>query len=1432
MIQKIAAFSVHNKLIVALGTLALLVWGIFELQRLPVDAVPDITDDQVQILTVSPSLGATDVERLITFPVELACSNAPRVKQVRSFSRFGLSVVTVVFEEGTDIYWARQQLSERLAQLQGTIPPSLGIPRLGPVSSGLGEIYQYVVRCRDGYEGRYSPAQLRSIQDWVIRRQLLSVKGIADVSSFGGLLKEYEVQLQPAQLKAYGVTPREIADVLSANNENAGGSYIEEGPALSYIRSEGLMQNRSDIENTVLKHTHNGLPIRIKDVARVGEGHAIPYGALCYNGNCNVSGAVVMMLRGENSSAVIARVKNKVEEIQQMLPEGVVIEPFLDRTKMVNNAISTVKTNLAEGAIIVLLVLFLFLGDLRAAFIVASVIPLAMLFAIGLMNAFGVSGNLMSLGALDFGLLIDGAVIIVEAILFYYMQHRNEQTDKDALTADIAGKMLKAAIFGQLIILVVYLPIFSLQGVEGKMFKPMAQTVSFALVGAFLLSLTYVPMMSAWLLKMPAPGRKNFADRWEHFLQKQYRRILTRAIAHKKTVLGAALLLFIPAAVSVYFIGGEFIPQLEEGDFAVETRLLPGSNLHTTQQHTAQASQLLLKFPEVEKVVTKIGSSEIPTDPLPLEIADMIVVLKDKKEWTTAHSFAELADTMNRALSAYPGATFSFQFPVQMRFNELLTGAKQDVVCKIFGENLDSLVSYAAQLRSLIESTEGASDIYVESVSGMPQTVIRYNYAALAAYGVQVSDINRTVEAAFAGSKAGQIYEGEKSYDIVLRLPPETRNSLRNLKQLPVQTAAGVQVPLEALADIREISGYNQVQRENTQRRIIIGFNVKGRDVQSVVKEIQQKAASLKLSPGYYIHYGGSFENLQEASARLSIALPIALGLIFVLLFFAFGSVGQSIRVYSAIPLSSIGGIAALWLRGMPFSISAGIGFIALFGVAVLNGVVLVSEINKLKKEMHTDMTAIVIQACINRLRPVLLTATVASLGFLPMALSNGAGAEVQRPLATVVIGGLISSTLLTLLVLPILFLIRSKPRPAALALICMLLAGGSSFAQIPVNYTQALQIMHDSSKTFVALNLEQESIERLRGSGWNLPKTQLSFSYGNINSAAVDNGFLLQQNLEFPTVYAAQSRLIRSEQQMARADNALNRKEREKELATQFWRFLWLREKILRAQQKDSLLQIFEKAARSRVRSGESGIWEEKTAENERMLVYQELLNLRNDSDLTLQRFNSLLQATATYIPSGSSALIQADSMAGGTMHPVLLRAAALEQSALYRWRVKTARILPDITLGYSNMTIIGYQNPAGTDIYFDGRKRFGTFQAGLSLPVFSGAALRETRSERFRFQSCQALNQATQYDYQARYNTARLRAERLRQSILSYQSQLLPSARQMEQIALSQWQSGAISYSDWFLMYRNCLSIYESYLDLVWQYNTAAIEFNYLKP
>jgi cobalt-zinc-cadmium resistance protein CzcA len=1036
MLNKIIEFSIRNKLIIGLFIIGLIGYGTYELTKLPIDAVPDITNNQVQVITVAPSFGATDIERLVTFPIEQANNNISGLTEIRSFSRFGLSLVTIVFDDETDIYWARQQVAERLQKIQSTIPQGIGTPELGPVSTGLGEIYQYVIRPKEGYEKKYNETDLRTIQDWIVRRQLLGVQGVAEVSSFGGKLKQFEISVDPNKLQSHNITIHDVFSALEANNQNTGGAYIEKGPTVLFIRSEGLIGSKEDIENISIKATENGTPLFIRDVADVNIGYSTRYGAMCYNDKGEVAGAVVMMLKGANSSDVIKKVKERVAQIQKTLPEGVVIEPFLDRTKMVNNAIGTVEQNLMEGALIVIFVLVLFLGNFRAGLLVASVIPLAMLFAIILMNTFGVSGNLMSLGALDFGLIVDGAVIIVEAVMHQLSHGKKfkdlkqlDQTQMDNEVNYSASKMMNSAVFGQIIILVVYLPIFTLQGIEGKMFKPMAQTVAFALLGAFVLSLTYIPMMSALFLSKKTKHKPNISDKLMYVVERAYQKALGKIVRFPKLILSSVILLFISAIIVLSSLGGEFIPALEEGDFAVETRVLTGSNLNTTIENTQKAAHILkTQFPEVEKVVTKIGSGEVPTDPMPMEAADMMVILKDKSEWTSAKTFNELAEKMGKAVAEIPGITTSFQFPVQMRFNELMTGAKQDVVCKIFGENLDTLAAYSQKLGAIVNTVEGAKNLYLEPVTGMPEVIIEYNRDAIAQYNLNIAEINKVVNTAFAGQSSGLLFEGEKRFDVVVRLNTDKRNDLDDVKNLLIPTPLGTQIPLYQLAKVEIKNGPNQIQREDAKRRIIIGFNVRGRDVQSIVNELQKKVdATIKFPSGYYITYGGAFENLNAAKQRLMIAVPVSLILIFLLLFFAFNSVRHSLLIYSAIPLSAIGGIFFLALRGMPFSISAGVGFIALFGVAVLNGIVLIAEFNRLKKEGYKSLHRIVFMGTKVRLRPVLMTAFVASLGFLPMALSNGAGAEVQRPLATVVIGGLMIATFLTLFVLPILYIVFEK---------------------------------------------------------------------------------------------------------------------------------------------------------------------------------------------------------------------------------------------------------------------------------------------------------------------------------------------------------------------------------------------------------------------
>jgi len=1036
MLNKIIEFSIRNKLIVGLFVIALIGYGSYELTRLPIDAVPDITNNQVQVITIAPSFGATDIERLVTFPIEQANNNISGLKEIRSFSRFGLSLVTIVFDDDVDIYWARQQVTERLQQIQSQIPQSIGKPELAPVTTGLGEIYQYVVRAKEGYENKYNETELRTIQDWLVRRQLLGLRGVAEVSSFGGKLKQFEIAINANKLQSFNITINDVFSALEKNNQNTGGAYIEKGPTVLFIRSEGLLGNISDIENISIKATESGRPLFIRDVAEVKIGFATRYGAMCYNDKGEVSGAVVMMLKGANSSDVIKTVKDRVNQIQKTLPEGVVIEPFLDRTKMVNNAIGTVEKNLLEGALIVIFVLVLFLGNFRAGLLVASVIPLAMLFAIILMNTFGVSGNLMSLGALDFGLIVDGAVIIVEAVM-HQLTHGKKfknitQLNQDQMDAEVnmsASKMMNSAVFGQVIILVVYLPIFTLQGIEGKMFKPMAQTVAFALLGAFVLSLTYIPMMSALFLSKKTKHKQNISDKLMIWVEKGYQHALAKVLRFPKIALSSVVILFISAMITLTFLGGEFIPALEEGDFAVETRVLPGSNLKTSIESVTQAAKILKsKFPEVEKVVAKIGSGEVPTDPMPIDASDLMIILKDKAKWTSAKTFPELAEKMSKELEVVLGTTFSFQFPVQMRFNELMTGAKQDVVCKIFGEDLDTLATYAEKLGKLVGNVEGAKNLYIEPVTGMPEIVINYNRPAIAQYNLNIAEINKIVNTAFAGQSTGLVFEGEKHFDVVVRLHTNQRKNIEDIRSLLIPTPQGPQIPLYQLANVSIKNGPNQIQREDAKRRIVVGFNVRGRDVQTIVNELQQKVdKQIKFPSGYYVTYGGAFENLNAAKQRLMIAVPVSLVMIFILLFFAFNSFKQGLLIYSAIPLSAIGGIFFLALRGMPFSISAGVGFIALFGVAVLNGIVLIAEFNRLKKEGMKNLQRIVLMGTKVRLRPVLMTAFVASLGFLPMALSDGAGAEVQRPLATVVIGGLMIATFLTLFVLPVLYIVFQK---------------------------------------------------------------------------------------------------------------------------------------------------------------------------------------------------------------------------------------------------------------------------------------------------------------------------------------------------------------------------------------------------------------------
>ena len=1057
MFQKLITYSIRHKLVIGVLSIALAIWGVWSLMHLPFDSTPDITDNQVQVITQAPSLGAQEVEQYVTTPVEMALANIPRIQERRSISRSGLSVITLVFDDAADIYWARSQVSQVVEQLEKELPKNTET-EMGPIATGLGEIYHYTIRAKEGYEHKYSLTQLRAMQDWIVRKQLSGTPGVAEVSGWGGYVKQYEVAINTDQLNASGVSVSEVFDALQRNNANTGGSYIEENSNQYYIRGIGVVKNLEDVANITVK-TVDGTPVKVGDVAKVQLGHATRFGAVTRNGEGEVVAGIAIMLKGENFQEVIKNVKERISQIQKSLPEGVVIEPFIDRTNLVDRVEGTIARNLIEGGLIVIFVLVIFLGNWRAGLVVASVIPLSMLFAFGMMKTFGIDGNLMSLGAIDFGMIVDSAVIIVEAVVThintghfsqpevraaYLAQCQNggaatpfalTQKQMDEEVHFSASRIRQSAAFGEIIIMIVYIPLMTLVGIEGKMFRPMALTVFFAILGAFILSLTYVPMASSLMLSRKVHTRKTFSDRVIEKLQAWYRPVLDLVLARNKDVITGAVALFCVSIVGFKYLGGEFIPSLEEGDFAVEMSMSQGTSLSQMVESCTKAEKLLKKeYPEIKQVVSRIGSAEIPTDPMPVERADIMIALKPKVEWTSAKTTPELMEKMEETMSAIPGLEAEISQPIQMRNNELLTGIKQDVAIKIFGDDLDVLTQQAGKVKKMIEDVPGVSGIFVEEVAGLPQIQVKYNHEKMAAYGVSVDDISEILETTFAGAVAGSLYEGDKKFDIVLRMDPSQRN-VESLEQLSIPLKDGTDIPLSQVADIDYSPAPAQVSHEDGARRIYVGFNVKGRDVQRTVEDIQEILdEKLKLPDGYYYNYGGEFENLQSATNRLMVVIPIALVIILLLLYATVKNVRESLFVFSAIPLAAIGGVWALWLRGMPFSISAGVGFIALFGVAVLNGIVLIGQMNQMQREEKTadklsasiGVTELIhhriIESCMVRLRPVLMTALVASMGFLPMALSQGDGAEVQRPLATVVIGGLITSTLLTLLVLPAIY--------------------------------------------------------------------------------------------------------------------------------------------------------------------------------------------------------------------------------------------------------------------------------------------------------------------------------------------------------------------------------------------------------------------------
>jgi heavy metal efflux system protein len=1185
MLEKIIDFSVKNKLIIILFTLSVAAFGIFAVLNIPVGAVPDITNNQVQVITTSGNLSTQEIEQFITAPVEMEMANLPGVKEIRSISKFGISVVTVVLDDNLGTYLPRQLIAEKIKSASANIPEIYGSPEMGPITTGLGEIYQYIVDVKPGFENQYSAMDLRTFQDWIIKRRLSGINGVVEINSWGGYLKQYEAAVDPVLLKSLDVSLMEVFDALERNNSISGGSYIEKTNQAYFIRGDGQVKSLEDIENIVVKN-NNGRPILIRDLATVHFGFANRFGAITANGKGETVLGQIMMLKDGNSKEVINEVKTRVAEIQENLPEGVFINPILERSELISKTSFTVAENLILGAIIVMLTVILLLGNLRSALVIASMIPLALLFTISMMYIFGIDANLMSLGALDFGIIIDGAVIIVEFIAIKMNLQKNKilgsegderQTIMDKISFEGASKMMKSAIFGQVIILIVFIPILSLSGVEGKMFHPMALSFSFAIIGAMVMGLTWLPVASALFLKPGKAHKRNISDWIMDMAYKAYYPVIKWSCGHKRMVLGAALISLIFTGFLFTRMGGEFVPTLDEGDFVIQPVLKTGTSLSKTVELTTKMENILIKeFPdEVHQIVSRIGAAEVPTDPMSMEEIDMIIKLKPKDEWKTAKSKEQLADNFKEALSVIPGIEYEFTQPIEMRFNELITGVRSDIAIKIFGEDLDYISKKANEIKNLIADVPGAVDIILEKTTGLPQIKVIYNRSKIAYYGVDVETLNNYLSAAFGGKIAGVVFEGEKRFDMVVRFNNENRTDIDNIRKLQVPVSSGSSVPFAELAEIEYTEGPAKISRENTHRRVVVSVNVRNRDLQSVIFDIQQKIdGNIKLTPGNYIEYGGQFENLKNATNRLMLAVPVALLLIFIFLHFAFKSLKDAIMIFTAIPLATVGGVFLLWLRGMPFSVSAGVGFIALFGIAVLNGIVLIEHLKELQKEGHLSMRELILTGTKNRLRPVMLTAGAAAMGFLPMAISTGAGAEVQRPLATVVIGGLITSTMLTMIALPLLFEIfyniksvKFFPfkiiRSGAVILLFLIIPAVSATGQnSELKLNDVIGIALQNNREIAAYTLKVEESKMLKKTAFAPGKTNLT--YGTDQNNIAENGYPLnvfgiEQNISFPTLYSAESKSKQIEISMAESRLNIQKNEIRKNVSSSFFNYQML---------------------------------------------------------------------------------------------------------------------------------------------------------------------------------------------------------------------------------------------------------------------------------
>jgi len=1409
MIEKIISFSVNNKLITGILLILFVGWGLYSVTQLSIDALPDVTNNQVLCVTNAPNLATQEVEQFITYPLEMEFKNLPDLVELRSISRSGLSVITVVFKDDVPLPLARQQVAERIKSAEEQIPKEFGTPEMNPPTTGLGEIYQYTLAVDSTYKDKYSPMDLRTIEDWIVRKQLLGVPGVVDVSSFGGYLKQYEIAVAPEKLIAMNISLIEVYDALATNNENTGGSYIEKGPNIYFIRGEGLIESFKDIENIVIK-VQNGTPIRIRDVATVQFGHAPRYGAMTRNGEGETVGGVVLMMKGANSVEVIKNVKTRMEQIAKSLPEGIHADAFVDRTKLITHTIKTVKDNLLMGALIVVFVLIIFLGNLRAGLIVASVIPLSLLFAISMMNVFGVSANLMSMGALDFGLIVDGAVIIVESIMFVLHKHfkntrlTSEQIDREIINN--SSQIMGSAVFGQIIILIVYIPIFALIGIEGKMFRPMAQTVSFSVIGALLLSLTFVPLMSSLFLSKTISAKLSFGEKMVLRLQALYTPFLSFVLKWRKSVVMIFIFLLAGAVIMFSILGGEFIPELDEGDMALNFTIRQGSNLQQSVLVGTQLEKILREhFPEVEEVVCKIGTSEIPTDPMPVETADVLVVMKDKKYWTSAPDRETMIQKMDEQLSVVPGVNITFEQPIQMRFNELIAGVKSDIAVKIYGENLDVLFSKANAAAALMADVPGATDIRVEQIVGMPQLLVKYNRERIAQYGLNIHDVNRVLNAALAGGKAGIVYEGEKKFDLVVRLANYHDADEEKVRNIYVPLPNGSQIPIGLLANVSFQSAPAEISRDNGERRIVIESNVRGRDIQSVATEISQVLVKkLNLPAGYYIEYGGTFQNLQQAKQRLMIVVPGALLLIFMLLFLTFRSLKETLIIFSAIPLAAIGGVLALWIRDMNFSISAGVGFIALFGVAVLNGIVLISYFNRLEKEGESDVTQRIIKGTAARLRPVLATAAVASLGFLPMALSTSAGSEVQKPLATVVIGGLISSTLLTLVVLPVLYSLfssKNKLDMKSSPLIILLLGGLFTFTSHAYGQSKGMKTMSasqsitlDSCIQMALINhpniragsyaIEQQ--EQLKHTNFTFQPLNVNYQGGEINSHIYDYNLSISTGIPFPTTTNAQANFQNQKVELARRQLNITKSELIRNVSVAYYQLLFAQQRLKEWNSLDSVYANLVQYADKKYNLGESNQLEKLAAQAkwkeiqlEQKKTLSEIISHQADlkqwignSDAILPDEKELLLLSA----------ISTDT-AWLSKNPYVAMQQEQITASMAEWKLEKTRNAPSIQFGYFVQSLVHIAPFMG-------------FTAGLTMPLIKSGQQGRVQSMELQTMIEEENLNALQRSLQSDWEQTMQHYDQLKTQLDYYTQEGLPMATLIISSAEKSYKAGDVGY------------------------------------